>query len=183
MARILLELRFGRLLVLDTWNEKHSTGSKMWVCHCDCGTECFVPARYLLSGGTKSCGCLRRERLQVKGKDHPAYKHGHSPAGEKQSPTYHSYQAMMARCYDETSIGYRSYGAKGVRVCARWKASFANFLADMGVRPEGKTLDRKDPFKGYNPKNCKWSTREEQDSNKRSNYAEILSEDLEFANF
>ena len=77
---------------------------------------------------------------------------------------------MIARCYKPTSPSFEFYGAKGVRVCARWKNSFANFLADLGERPDGMTLDRIDPFKNYSPANCKWSRREDQDANRRSNW-------------
>jgi len=185
MARItlrLLEQRFGRLVVVGESDKIHHSGSKVWVCECDCGTRLEVPSRYLMdrpSGpGLKSCGCLRKRR----GADHPNFKHGHKVNG-KHSPTLNSYRAMIARCYDETSPAFRFYGARGVRVCRQWKNSFENFLADLGERPDGMTLDRIDPFKGYSKQNCKWSTREEQDQNKRADHLDILDEDLTPLNF
>ena len=79
---------------------------------------------------------------------------------------------MRQRCRWKRDSHYKYYGAIGVTVCARWD-SFSNFLADMGERPEGKTLDRIDNSKGYEPSNCRWATKEEQDDNKKN--ATIIS--------
>jgi len=73
---------------------------------------------------------------------------------------------MIGRCTNPKQISYPWYGAKGIKVCKRWM-KFANFLYDMGERPEGMTLDRLNNSVGYQPNNCKWSTRIEQDLNKR----------------
>ena len=78
-----------------------------------------------------------------------------------ESPTYHSWESMKARCYLPSKRSYRWYGAKGIKVCGRWH-TFKNFLADMGIRPEGKTLDRLDGSKDYGPENCRWATPKEQ---------------------
>jgi len=75
---------------------------------------------------------------------------------------------MKCRCYDPNDPGYSRYGAAGIEVCERWKYSFDNFLADMGERPPGKTLDRKDNAKGYSPDNCRWATPKQQIRNRRS---------------
>ena len=74
---------------------------------------------------------------------------------------------MKARCDDSSNLSFKHYGAKGITYCERWK-SFANFLADMGQRPEGKTLDRIDPSKGYEPANCRWLTPTEQIRTRRN---------------
>lgn len=73
---------------------------------------------------------------------------------------------MKSRCDDPRNASYRRYGAKGIRVCDRWY-DFMAFVADMGMRPEGKTLDRIDGDKGYEPGNCRWATRAEQNANRR----------------
>ncbi len=82
--------------------------------------------------------------------------------------TYRSWQAMKMRCYNENHKAYKNYGGRGIKVCDRW-LKFENFLADMGERPEGKTLERIDGDKNYEPSNCKWSDRFEQNNNTSRN--------------
>lgn len=76
------------------------------------------------------------------------------------------WRGMINRCYDERSPSYPYYGAKGIKVCARWLESMEAFWEDMGDRPDGKTLDRVDPTKDYEPSNCRWATIKEQNNNK-----------------
>lgn len=92
-----------------------------------------------------------------------ATKHGH--AG-KDSPTYISWRSMRDRCTNPLKDNYKWYGAIGVTICERWTI-FENFLADMGERPSGMTLDRSDPHGNYEPSNCRWATALEQGRNKR----------------
>lgn len=75
---------------------------------------------------------------------------------------------MMGRCYNQNTPAFRLYGGRGISVCPRWHA-FENFLADMGHRPEGMSLDRIDPDGHYEPSNCRWATASEQNRNKRTN--------------
>ena len=93
--------------------------------------------------------------------------HGHAKGG-KTTPTYKSWVAMKRRCYSLRDKRYLHYGAKGITVCERWHL-FENFLADMGERPEGKTLDRKENDKGYYLENCRWATSFEQNNNQSRN--------------
>ena len=91
--------------------------------------------------------------------------HGHSRGGIR-SPTYRSWQGMRSRCYNSNDPYFHRYGARGIRVCKRWLDSFENFLADMGERPQGLTLERKKNDFDYSFSNCKWGTRTEQSQNR-----------------
>jgi hypothetical protein len=74
---------------------------------------------------------------------------------------------MLERCENKKHVHFANYGGRGVSVCEKWK-SFDGFFEDMGVRPEGKTLDRIDSDLGYCKSNCRWATRIEQSRNRRS---------------
>ena len=84
--------------------------------------------------------------------------HGHNRRRTSgRSPTYNSWRAMRERCYYPAHPRYVDYGGRGILVCDRW-LQFAAFLGDMGVRPDGTTLDRIDPDDHYYPANCRWAT-------------------------
>ena len=93
-------------------------------------------------------------------------RHGHVRVGRR-TPTYSSWAGMVSRCTNPNQPGWKYYGARGITVCDRWR-TFDNFLADMGERPDGKTLDRKDNDGNYEPGNCQWATPTEQVRNRRS---------------
>lgn len=95
-------------------------------------------------------------------------KHGHTWTGGR-SPTYSSWLAMRDRCSNPARKEYANYGGRGIAVCERWLGpeGFENFLADMGPRPDGMTLDRCDGALGYWKENCRWATRSQQQQNTR----------------
>jgi hypothetical protein len=78
-----------------------------------------------------------------------------------------SWSAMIQRCTNPKASKFKDYGARGIKVCARWRKSFANFLADVGERPARKTLDRIKNEGNYKPGNVRWATPLEQQRNKR----------------
>jgi len=80
---------------------------------------------------------------------------------------YHVWASMKDRCYNKNSKAYPDYGGRGVTVCERWRGSYTLFESDMGDRPEGTSIDRIDNNGNYEPSNCKWSTRQEQQRNQR----------------
>lgn len=90
------------------------------------------------------------------------------PPDASKTLEYKSWNGMISRCYRVRDVGYRFYGDLGIKVCNQWRHSFQTFLKDMGPRPTPKhTLDRIDPTKGYEPRNCRWATPKQQCENRR----------------
>ena len=156
-------IRFGRLVV----QELHSSDrnhNKRWVCLCDCGQTKVVLGDKLKTGNTKSCGCLQTEfrTALVNTADE-----------ERRLYTKKSYAAMVGRCTNPKYPSYSKYGARGVTICNRWllgengKSGWLCFFEDMGPKPTGHSIDRKDNEQGYTPDNCRWATLQQQIENRR----------------
>ncbi len=150
--------KFGRLRVMAS---APNVGKKTaWRCRCECGAETVSMTQNLRGGLALSCGCARAESLSAANFQRRAH-------GMTGTPTYRSWQAMIARCEYPCSGSYERYGAAGITVCAEWRDSFARFLADMGERPPGTSLDRIDNSLGYAPGNCRWASTRDQALNRR----------------
>lgn len=136
-------------------------GRMHWHCVCECGKRVIVAGQSLRTGNTKSCGCLRGELYKSGG---PRKTHGAT-----KTRTYTSWFQMKRRCYDHKNPEYKNYGGRGIRVYRKWRMSFESFLAYIGPRPLGTSLDRIDNSRGYFPGNVRWATRTQQSRNTRSN--------------
>lgn len=131
----------------------------LWECRCECGTVKVLRGSDLRGGQVKSCGCLFasdefRERFTTHDMTH--------------SPEYTSWRSMIERCENPEASNYDLYGGRGISVCERWRQSFEAFFEDMGPRPDGHTLDRKEGDGNYEPGNCRWATRTQQQRNRRN---------------
>lgn len=99
---------------------------------------------------------------QVRGKQSHLWKHGLYG-----TPTYKSWALAKSRCSNPKIRSFKDYGGRGIKMCQRWSDSFEDFLADMGERPIGSTIERIDNDLGYEPGNCKWVPATEQSKNRR----------------
>lgn len=144
--------RFGRWTVIE-----RSLSSRKWMCKCDCGNVKDVAIGNLKNGGSKSCGCLRKDLYT---------KHG-----LHQHRLYPVYQNMIARCYDPACDSFSDYGTRGITVCDEWQAdiqSFYNWAIQNGYQ-QGLQLDRRENNGNYNPGNCRFVTCTVNNRNKRNN--------------
>lgn len=166
MARDLTGVRSERLVgVRMVGRNRH--GQRLWSCLCDCGRQPVVIASRLATGAAKSCGCLIVDRAREQTHN---LRHGHTSRkalGRPRSATYVTWSAMIRRCSDPGDQAFSRYGGAGVRVCDAW-IRFDGFLADMGARPRGTSIDRIDNTKGYEPGNCRWATSTVQNRNSGS---------------
>jgi len=133
-----------------------------WCCRCACGQGAIVSGNALRHDSTKSCGCLVHETVNA-GQFQPTH-------GMTNTPLFRTWCNMLTRCLNAHSPDYERYGARGITVCPQWQASFETFLADVGERPAGMTLDRIDVNRPYEPGNVLWSSPREQSNNKRNNH-------------
>jgi hypothetical protein len=153
----LIGKKFGRLTPTKYLGTNKWRNGK-WLCLCSCGNQKECSSSNLRSGGSKSCGCLQKERTILANTIH----------GQGRTRIYRIWTNMLERCNNPNNPFYKDYGGRGIIVCKRW-LKFENFLKDVGNPPEGLTFDRTNNDKGYFPDNWKWSTPKEQANNRRDN--------------
>lgn len=135
-------------------------GRSHWLFKCACGLTCCRRATHVTSGATISCGCKSsRHHIGERSITHSL----------SADPRYGVWVQMVARCTNPDAMNFHNYGRRGITVCKEWLHSVEQFFEDMGIRPEGGTLERIDNSLGYYPANTEWRTQKEQMNNTRRN--------------
>jgi hypothetical protein len=159
--------RFGRFTVIK-YAGRNKQGKALWSCKCDCGVEKIVGGTQLRNGTTKSCGCYNRERSAQQigefSRSIRNYKMGYGT-----SRLANTWRHMIHRCENVRDKSYPNYGGRGIRVCDEWHDffKFQEWALENGY-DANLTIDRIDNDKGYNPDNCRWSTKKQQSENRRN---------------
>lgn len=145
--------KFGKLTVIKQYKNKEK--GIRWICKCECGKRLVVYGNNLRNGATKSCGCTRRGKREL------SY-------GVSMVRLRGIWRAMIGRCEHSNHPAFKSYGARGIKVCDEWKTekTFLEWSLSFGYN-DSLTLDRIDNDKGYCPENCRWCTMKEQQRNRR----------------
>lgn len=162
-AKDISGLVFGRLVATNKVGTD-KFGIALWSCQCSCGNIVSVRLGSLTSEATKSCGCLNKE-VRTNRMIGNSYASTHKLSEHK---LYQTWATMKQRCSNPKQTKYPLYGGRGIFVCKEWENSFESFLMDMGDRPEGYTLNRKDNDGPYSKDNCEWSTVSDQNRNRRT---------------
>lgn len=150
---------YGKLML--TGKSYIDRGHKTVEYICDCGAIKWVRLESLISGNTKSCGCLTKSFLSETSTKHGLHNH----------TLYGIFYGLIERCYNKDRKEYPDYGGRGITICDEWLNDFKVFY-DWAINNgwvKKLTLEREDNDGNYTPDNCKWATMKEQSRNRRSN--------------
>lgn len=152
----MINKKFGKWLVLQRTEERDSHGSIKYLCKCECGKEKLVDGYSLRSGISKYCiGCKNQKRY-----------------GKKKNKRINIiYNGMKARCYNSNTPEYKNYGGRGIKICDEWLDNYWNFenwAINNGYK-NNLSIDRINNDENYEPNNCRWATRIQQQNNTRNN--------------
>ena len=152
--------KFGKLTVIKNvgTNKRHNT---LWLCKCECGNNKIVARDKLITGNTKSCGCLKKQHCSSLHKTHSL----------SNTKIGYTWRGMKSRCYNPKNENYKNYGGRGIKVCDEWLNDFMNFYnwsINNGYK-EDLSIDRINSDGNYEPNNCRWITWKEQTRNTRRN--------------
>jgi hypothetical protein len=165
-------LRFGKLTVLRFVGIKQVGQHSTLLLRCDCGTEVERYTNTL----RKSAACPKCQAALMRER--------YTRHGMRGSPEYSSWRSAKDRCHNEKSKDYVRYGAKGIHMHPAWRESFEDFMAHIGPRPDGTSLDRIDNSRGYEPGNVRWATQRQQAANRRnSTYIEVNGRSVLLADY
>lgn len=162
---------FGMLKVIS--EDPIRRNSKIhWYCRCDCGAIKSIDGGSLRAGLSKSCGCARAARNRTSSLSQGMARQGQRPA------EYQAWTNMIDRCENPNNPGFGNYGARGIRICHRWRNSFQKFLLDMGKRPSNlHSIERENTNGDYTPENCRWAVKSDQMRNTRRSRIWIIGQD------
>lgn len=150
---------FGDWTVVNGSEEQSKYGHIKVLCKCVCGVERYVGSSILKNGRSTGCGCSRLARFVTRKTKHGFAKH----------VLYPVWNTMIQRCYNKKQNCYPKYGGRGIKVCERWHV-FENWLADMGDRPEGFSIERKNNNGDYCQENCIWADQKTQCNNRTTSH-------------
>ncbi len=151
-------LRFGFLVVESKQPNDRPYKTSLWRCRCDCGNSRVVQRSALVCGVQVSCGCYNKKRVIETHTTHGLHRHS----------AYGTWKSMIDRCYNPDSRDFKDYGGRGIKVCNEWH-ELASFVAAMGPKSKGQSIDRLDENGNYEPGNCRWTDALGQGEHKRNN--------------